>query len=68
MAAGFTAKEAHKMGLLICIYNLEYINWCESRAFCHIPVLNQLPWNIFANLNRDLIFRMMHSLPYFEIL
>ena len=25
------------------IYSLEYINWCESHAFCHIPALNQLP-------------------------
>ena len=37
----------------VCIYNLAYINWCESRAICHIPALNQLPWNILASLNRD---------------
>ena len=35
----------------VCIYSLEYINWCESHAFCHIPALNQLPWNILASLN-----------------
>ena len=37
----------------ICIYSLEYINWCESRAICHIPALNQLPWNILASLNSN---------------
>ena len=35
----------------IDIYSLEYINWCEVHAFCHIPAQNQLPWNIFASLN-----------------
>ena len=35
----------------ICIYSLEYINWWEFRAICHILALNQLPWNILASLN-----------------
>jgi len=33
------------------IYNVEYIKQCESHAFCHIPVLNQLPLGILASLN-----------------
>ena len=35
----------------IHIYSLEYINWCESHAFCHIPALNYLPWKVLASLN-----------------
>ena len=33
------------------IYSVEYIKQCESHAFCHIPVLNQLPLGTLASLN-----------------
>ena len=49
---GFYGKRGAHDGA-ICIYNLEYINWCESRAICPIPALNQLPWNSLASLNSD---------------
>ena len=47
---GFYNKRGAHDGA-ICIYSFEYINWCKSRAICHIPALNQLPWNILASLN-----------------
>ena len=49
---GFYGKRGAHDGA-ICIYNLECINWCESRAICPIPALNQLPWNSLASLNSD---------------
>ena len=36
------------------IYSLKYIKQCNSTAFCHIPVLNQLPLGTLASLNRSI--------------
>ena len=47
---GFCGKRGAHDGA-ISIYSLEYINWCDSCAICHIPALNKLPWNILASLN-----------------
>ena len=46
----------------ICIYNLEHINWCESRTICHIPALNQLPWNISASFNSVVFVKVMQDI------
>ena len=51
---GFYGKNRGPQDGATHIYTLEYINQCESHAFCHIPALNQLPWGILASLNRKL--------------
>ena len=39
----FLRKTADQQNEATHIYSLEYINWCKSHAFCHIPTLNHLP-------------------------
>ena len=51
VAVGFLRENRGPQAGAIHIYSLEYINWCESHAFRHIPVLNQLPCKVLASLN-----------------
>jgi len=51
---GFYGKNRGPQDGATHIYSLEYINQCESHAFCQIPALNQLLWGILASLNSSI--------------